>query len=557
VRISLIPALLAAAATAPALAQITLTPLVLDGDPVPGLPGQVFTSTNLQSSVAITSDGTVVFAGVPSGVGSVVCTAGPGGTRLVSRDGPAPGGGTFSFSNGVFNIRDSGDVAFAYAGARLYAEVNHQLILVAGIGTAIPNVPGGTITGRVLAGTTQGSAFWGNGGDVSFTASFNDGATSAVGLFSGPADDFRLIARTVPSNQIGYTQIATPIVNPSGVLAFTGSRSEGGGVTRSVLVRGTPDNLQEVLTSGVQAPGLPDGVVFQSFGFVTGYLGINSAGTLVFGARLVGPGVSFNNDGSAWILDDSGYRLIAREGDPVPGDPTSTFATIFDGDTPAFPVIGDGGHVLLATRVFTSGASQIRGSILLLPPGGTLREVARAGWHIPGRPPQEVLGELPFFRPLQINARGQVAFMDTQNLYAIDEEGRVRLLVDSFNGPAVRLSTGETGAVQSLYLAGSSNFSCGGADGKARILNDDGVVCLHASVLPTAGPVKRGIFTTRIPRPCEAADFDGNGTVDFFDYLDFAAAFDAEDPRADFNGDETIDFFDYLDFVQSFGAGCD
>jgi hypothetical protein len=50
---------------------------------------------------------------------------------------------------------------------------------------------------------------------------------------------------------------------------------------------------------------------------------------------------------------------------------------------------------------------------------------------------------------------------------------------------------------------------------------------------------------------CEA-DFNGDNQVDFFDYLDFASAFDAEDDSADFNGDNQVDFFDYLDFVAAF-----
>jgi len=53
------------------------------------------------------------------------------------------------------------------------------------------------------------------------------------------------------------------------------------------------------------------------------------------------------------------------------------------------------------------------------------------------------------------------------------------------------------------------------------------------------------------------ADFNGDNQADFFDYLDFAQAFDAEAPEADFNGDNQVDFFDYLDFVQAFDAGCD
>jgi hypothetical protein len=52
------------------------------------------------------------------------------------------------------------------------------------------------------------------------------------------------------------------------------------------------------------------------------------------------------------------------------------------------------------------------------------------------------------------------------------------------------------------------------------------------------------------------ADFNGDNQADFFDYLDFALAFDGEAPEADFNRDGQIDFFDYLDFIAAFDAGC-
>ncbi|MDX2147020.1 MAG: GC-type dockerin domain-anchored protein [Planctomycetota bacterium] len=64
-----------------------------------------------------------------------------------------------------------------------------------------------------------------------------------------------------------------------------------------------------------------------------------------------------------------------------------------------------------------------------------------------------------------------------------------------------------------------------------------------------------GGFWVRGSLPCPA-DFNADGSVDFFDYLDFVAALDAELPEADFNNDGTIDFFDYLDFASAFGAGC-
>ena len=81
---------------------------------------------------------------------------------------------------------------------------------------------------------------------------------------------------------------------------------------------------------------------------------------------------------------------------------------------------------------------------------------------------------------------------------------------------------------------------------------------------PDAGPaMTRGQFSLLggflagldAPPFCPA-DFNRDGTVDFFDYLDFVSAFADEDPTADFNGDAIVDFFDYLDFAQAFGAGC-
>jgi hypothetical protein len=63
-------------------------------------------------------------------------------------------------------------------------------------------------------------------------------------------------------------------------------------------------------------------------------------------------------------------------------------------------------------------------------------------------------------------------------------------------------------------------------------------------------------FYILTPLPSCDADFNGDGSVDFFDYLDFVAAFDAEDASADFNNDGSIDFFDYLDFVAAFDADC-
>ncbi|MDX2148997.1 MAG: metallophosphoesterase [Planctomycetota bacterium] len=55
---------------------------------------------------------------------------------------------------------------------------------------------------------------------------------------------------------------------------------------------------------------------------------------------------------------------------------------------------------------------------------------------------------------------------------------------------------------------------------------------------------------------CNLADFNADGVTDFFDFLDFAQAFNVQDAAADFNADGVIDFFDYLDFADRFAASC-
>lgn len=51
-------------------------------------------------------------------------------------------------------------------------------------------------------------------------------------------------------------------------------------------------------------------------------------------------------------------------------------------------------------------------------------------------------------------------------------------------------------------------------------------------------------------------DFNSDGVIDLFDYLDFVQVFQDGQLNADYNGDGVVDFFDYLDFVAEFANGC-
>jgi hypothetical protein len=60
--------------------------------------------------------------------------------------------------------------------------------------------------------------------------------------------------------------------------------------------------------------------------------------------------------------------------------------------------------------------------------------------------------------------------------------------------------------------------------------------------------------------PAMAGDFDGDASVDFSDYLLFAAAYGSSsaepdfDSRFDLDGDGEVGFSDFLSFAQAYGA---
>ncbi len=128
-----------------------------------------------------------------------------------------------------------------------------------------------------------------------------------------------------------------------------------------------------------------------------------------------------------------------------------------------------------------------------------------------------------------------------------DREGRV-----TFTAPA-NLNINEV-RLGARWYSGSER---GYADIKLAevLVYDSAADCdtLNISALYLAN--KYAIATSYLPPGCPA-DFNVDCTLDFFDYLDFVAAFSGNAPNADFNADTVIDFFDYLDFVAAFSASC-
>lgn len=69
-----------------------------------------------------------------------------------------------------------------------------------------------------------------------------------------------------------------------------------------------------------------------------------------------------------------------------------------------------------------------------------------------------------------------------------------------------------------------------------------------------AGLLGRGAFVSIIDA-CRG-DLDGDGSVDFNDYLLFSNLFNNRDPRVDFTGDGVVDFNDFLVFLNIFTEPC-
>ncbi len=138
---------------------------------------------------------------------------------------------------------------------------------------------------------------------------------------------------------------------------------------------------------------------------------------------------------------------------------------------------------------------------------------------------------------LTVNAGSSAEYFVTDLLLPVDSGAVVIIDGNELNwaGSGQFDLVYETTALNGTFIArryGAETFGVAGS-----ITNDSGVTLHFAST------------------SC-LADFNSDSIVDFFDYLDFVAAFADNLPTADFNADTVVDFFDYLDFVQAFSNGC-
>lgn len=168
----------------------------------------------------------------------------------------------------------------------------------------------------------------------------------------------------------------------------------------------------------------------------------------------------------------------------------------------------------------------------------------RAGWYaavadVRGRLVQCGIGSGRVFLtnngPAFVNANAPVATFNSTGAYH-----RYRMTITPGNGATLSID-----GTQVLSMP----FGATGVQSVRRASFGDTSVCQTSQT-------RLRFVSLTLPPQC-GFDFNQDCVADFFDYLDFVAAFAANDIRADFNQDGVLDFFDYLDFVAFIAAGCE
>jgi hypothetical protein len=244
--------------------------------------------------------------------------------------------------------------------------------------------------------------FFANSSELNSTALFSEGggnlhAVAYPGMTAQDAGPGVRISGVSPDLILGSN---TPIINAAGDVVF---RAElfGTNVTTSnndALWIERDGQLQLVAREGSPAAGTDADVVFSEL--LTPVL--NDAGTVVFPAKLAGPGISSLTDHGIWLQDHGNTVLVARDGSPTPG----TVAGETFGDLGSSrPLVNAAGEVAFRAYVLITPTNFDLGIWKGIP--GNLQLVARDGMQAPGAVSGTTFSSLE--RPT-LNNNGEVAF---------------------------------------------------------------------------------------------------------------------------------------------------
>jgi hypothetical protein len=346
---------------------------------------------------------------------------------------------------------------------------------------------GSLITGDPAPGTASGVVFSsfdrpsiGSQGRVALLAGLAGtgvDSTNNDAVYAGTVAFPGLVARessTAPG--VAGAEVATlgfPALNAAGdVLLNVGLK--GGTIDASnnaALLAGPPGSMSVVARKGTQAPGVPAGTTFFSWGLTRSAV-LSDQGHVAFSAVLAG------DVRAVYAGPYSAVGLVAKQQGGVPGL-NGAFAGFYD------PVINGNGGVAFRAKLAApaDGDQAIVASVPSMQ--GTLAMVAQKGDPAPGTSPLVLLGDLGLFP--SINNDGRVAFNAT-------------LTGDVTPSSNAGVWAGTPGNVELVARAGGAvggapvGTSYGNAFGNANI-NAEGRVTFLATIANAPASSDVGIFS--------------------------------------------------------------
>ncbi|MEC9373586.1 MAG: choice-of-anchor tandem repeat NxxGxxAF-containing protein, partial [Planctomycetota bacterium] len=199
------------------------------------------------------------------------------------------------------------------------------------------------------------------------------------------------------------------------------------------VLRGGVIGFQATLTGGGVGPAQDSGIWVGSIGspslvaregspapdtnaafgeFLGGVPKINELGYAAFSARLVGPGVTADDDTGSWTNTSGFLRLIAREGDPAPGVAAGVFIAEGFSAPPSRPSMdmNNAGEITFRANVTGASVTINNENALWIHRNGALELVVREGDPVPPGLPPVYQTYSPLFGA-EINDLGDIAFL--------------------------------------------------------------------------------------------------------------------------------------------------
>jgi hypothetical protein len=197
-----------------------------------------------------------------------------------------------------------------------------------------------------------------------------------------------------------YDSSSRIVISDAGSTAFNGSAGGSQGIWSS-----GPGSSALIARVGEQAAGVPAGVVYAALDFGIPDFVLNDAGQAAFSAYLTGSGVDVSNRVGIWAQRQGGLELVGRQGTHAPGTPDGVnFVGMYG------PALNKFGQTAFLGALTGSGVDATNNFGLWSEGSGSLTLVARQGSQAPGMPDGAVFGGGFSLGGPAFNNAGQTAF---------------------------------------------------------------------------------------------------------------------------------------------------